>query len=140
MLSGGREPKPATRNWPQIALWLVASTMLYNIVEAVIALWSGAIANSVALFGFGLDSVIETAAATVMLWRLALETRGAMPEELKRTEHRVHQFVAATFLLLAIYVTAQAGWTLWRKEAPDESLIGIILAATSLVDKCRSYS
>ncbi len=133
MLSEGEEPKPTTRNWPKIALWLVASTMAYNIVEAFIALWSGAIADSVALFGFGLDSVIETAAATVMLWRLAIEARGAMPDELKRTEHRVHQFVGATFILLAIYVTAQAGWTLWRQEIPDESLIGIIVAAASLV-------
>jgi hypothetical protein len=48
--------------WTRIALWLVVATMGYNVLEAVVALWSGVEAESVALFGFGLDSVIETAA------------------------------------------------------------------------------
>ena len=77
--------------------------------------------------------MIETAAAGVMLWRLALEVRGSLPEELEHSEHRVHQFVGATFVLLAIYVTAQAGWSLWIREVPNESPIGIALAAASLV-------
>ncbi len=63
-----------------LARWglaLVAGTLAYNVVEAGIALWAGSEADSVALYGFGLDSVIEIAAASVMLWRLSLETRGA---------------------------------------------------------------
>ena len=107
--------------------------MAYNVLEAGIAVWFGAEADSIALIGFGLDSVIETMAAAVMLWRLALEARGADRETVERTEHRVHVFVGVTFLLLALYVTAQAGWTLWKQEAPDESMIGIVLAAASLV-------
>lgn len=107
--------------------------MAYNLIEAGIALWTGVQVGSIALVGFGLDSVIELAAATVLLWRLAVETRGADRETVERTEHRVHVFVGITFLLLAIYVTAQAGWTLWTRDAPDESTIGIVLAAASLV-------
>lgn len=126
------DPGTSAGPWPRIALWLVAGTMVYNILEAVIALWAGAVANSIALLGFGFDSVIETAAAGVMLWRLALEVRGADPEELKHRDHRVHQFVGATFILLAIYVTTHAGWSLWVHEIPHQSPIGIILAATSL--------
>jgi divalent metal cation (Fe/Co/Zn/Cd) transporter len=68
-----------------------------------------------------------------MLWRLAVETRGADPQTIKRTEHRVHVFVGITFLLLALYVTGQAGWTLWKQEAPDESTVGIVLAFASLI-------
>jgi divalent metal cation (Fe/Co/Zn/Cd) transporter len=125
--------EPRNARWMTIALWLVAATMAYNVLEAVIALWSGAVADSVALIGFGLDSVIETAAAAVLLWRLRVEARGADAETIERTEHRVHRFVGWTFLALAAYVTAQSGWTLWTADAPDESLVGIILAAASLV-------
>jgi divalent metal cation (Fe/Co/Zn/Cd) transporter len=107
--------------------------MAYNVIEAGVALWFGASAESIALLGFGLDSAIECAAAGVLLWRLSLETRGADPEQLERAEQRVHRFVGATFLALATYVTAQASLTLWRAEPPEESIPGIILAAASLV-------
>jgi divalent metal cation (Fe/Co/Zn/Cd) transporter len=51
----------------------------------------------------------------------------------ERTEHRVHQFVGVTFLILALYVSVQAGWSLWNNLPPEESPIGIALAAASLV-------
>ncbi|KPJ83364.1 MAG: hypothetical protein AMS18_17515, partial [Gemmatimonas sp. SG8_17] len=70
-----------TERWVRRGLWLVAGTMLYNAVEAVIALGAGIRAESVALVGFGLDSVIELLAATVVLWRMSLEARG---EEARR--------------------------------------------------------
>lgn len=119
--------------WFRIGLWLVVVTMAYNVLEAVIALWAGAESDSIALVGFGLDSVIETAAAGVLLWRLAVEARGADRDTVERTERRVHRFVGVTFLLLAVYVTVQATWTLWKSEAPKESIIGIVLAVSSLV-------
>ena len=121
------------RDWPRIGLWLVGATMAYNVVEAGVALWFGASAESIALLGFGLDSVIECTAAGVLLWRLSLAARGADPERLERAERRVHRFVGATFFALAAYVTAQASLTLWRAEPPGESIPGIILAAASLV-------
>lgn len=119
--------------WGRIALALVSTTLLYNIVEAVIALWTGTIADSIALIGFGLDSGIETAAAVVLLYRLWVEYRGASVERVREIEHRVHQFVGATFIALALYVTGQSGWTLWSQAAPEESPVGIALAALSLV-------
>jgi divalent metal cation (Fe/Co/Zn/Cd) transporter len=121
------------RDWARVGLWLVGLTMAYNVIEAVVALWFGASAESIALLGFGLDSVIECAAAGVLLWRLSLEARGADPERLERAERRVHRFVGATFLALAAYVTLQATLTLWGRRAPDESMVGIALAAASLV-------
>jgi len=115
------------------ALYLVGGTMIYNVAEAVVALWAGTQADSIALLGFGLDSIIETAAATVLLWRLAVQIRGASAERVEVTERQVHRFVGGTFVALALYVVAQAGLTLWRHQPPDHSLVGILLAMASLV-------
>jgi divalent metal cation (Fe/Co/Zn/Cd) transporter len=118
--------------WTRIAIVLVGTTLVYNVFEAIVALWSGAVADSIALLGFGFDSGIETAAAVVMLYRLWVEYRGADGERLARIEHRVRQFIGATFLLLAVYVTGQAGWALGQQEGDHESIVGMALAALSL--------
>ena len=122
---------PADR-WLRIGLGLVIATMLYNIVEAVIALWAGSRAASIALIEFGLNSLIELSAGGILLWRLRLELRGVAAERVARADRRVHQFVGASFFALAVYVLGQASWILWRQAAPDESPIGIILACLSL--------
>jgi divalent metal cation (Fe/Co/Zn/Cd) transporter len=132
-VSAGPVGPTAGRDWVRIGLWLVAATLAYNVIEAGVALWSGARADSIALVGFGLDSIIECAAAGMLLWRLSIETRGMGGEALQAAERRVHRFVGLTFLLLAAYVVAQAALTLWRLDPPRESLIGIILAVASLV-------
>ena len=121
------------RDWTRIALALVLVTIAYNLIEAGLALWGGASARSVVLVGFGLDSLIECAAAIVLLWRLRLEHRGADPESLEKAEHRVHRFVGFTFFALAAYVVAQAAWTFLGGDAPAESWLGIALAVASLV-------
>lgn len=120
---------PAAR----VAIWLVGVTLFYNIAEAIIALFAGVSAESIALLGFGFDSVIEVAAAAMVMWRLIIEARGADPTKIRSAEHRVHRFVGWTFFALALYVVGEAGLTLWHAEAPEESRIGIILAGTSLV-------
>jgi len=119
--------------WNRRALWLVATTMAYNVVEAGVALTAGVLARSVALVGFGLDSVIELVAAGAVLRRLALARSGDDPARLEATEHRVHRLVGVTFVLLALYVTAQAAWQLWRGAQPGESVAGIVLACASLL-------
>lgn len=121
------------RDWKRIALRLVVVTLAYNLLEAAIALGSGVAAHSVVLVGFGLDSVIECAAASVLLWRLRLEWRGVDRETLEGAERRVHRFVGASFFALAAYVVGQAGWTLSVGERPGESPLGIALALASLV-------
>jgi len=132
----GLMPPPAAgavNRWTRIGIWLVGATMAYNVIEAVVALWSGAAAESIALVGFGLDSVIECVAAGALLWRLRVGARGADAEALEQAERRVHRLVGVTFLLLALYVSGEAAWTLWTKAAPAPSTIGIILAVASLV-------
>ena len=124
-------PDPA--RWRRIALGLVVATAAYNAIEAGVALWSGIVADSIALIGFGLDSVIELVAAAALLWRLSVEAQGADHESVEASERAVHRIIGITFLLLALYVTAEAGWGLWRREAAAESLVGIVLAVASLV-------
>jgi len=119
--------------WTRIGLRLVGATMAYNGVEAVVAIWSGVVAGSIALVGFGLDSVIEFAAAAVLLWRLSAETHGAAASIVEARERMVQRFVGTTFLALALYVTIDAGMSLWQRNAPEESIIGIVLAAASLL-------
>ena len=121
-----------TERWLRIGIGLVIATMLYNVAEAVIALWTGTEAASIVLIEFGLNSVIELTAAGVLLWRLTLEFQGAALELVERADRRVHQFVGASFFALAVYVVGQASWMLWRQEAPQASFIGIILACLSL--------
>jgi divalent metal cation (Fe/Co/Zn/Cd) transporter len=75
------------------AIRLVVATMAYNSLEAVIALWSGVAAGSIALVGFGLDSIIELAAAAVLFWRLRKDARGADADTVERTELQVRHFV-----------------------------------------------
>jgi divalent metal cation (Fe/Co/Zn/Cd) transporter len=130
---GPPSPLALPHDWARIGLWLVAATMAYNVAEGAIALWAGVHAGSIALLGFGLDSYIECAAAAALLWRLTLEARGAHSDAVERSEQRVHRFVGATFIALALYVLGQAGWTLVTRNAPEESVVGIILAAASLV-------
>ncbi len=125
--------RPAEHDWARIALWLVGATLAYNVIEAFVALWAAGRADSIALLGFGLDSVIECAAAAVLLWRLTLEAQGADGERLERAETTVHRFIGGTFLALTLYVVLQSAHTLWRNEAPAESIVGIILASASLV-------
>ncbi len=120
-------------DWARIGLWLVGVTMAYNMVEAGVALWAGGEAQSIALVGFGLDSVIEFAAAGVLFWRLALEARGAGRGAVEAAERRVRRFVGITFFALAAYVSAQAIWVLWRARQPEESVVGIVLAGASLL-------
>ena len=119
--------------WTRRALRLVRVTAGYNVVEAAVALGSGVAARSIALVGFGLDSVIECVAALALLWRLSLAAQGAAAVRVEHAERRVLRIVGATFLLLAAYVLAQSAWTLWARSAPAESRVGIALAAVSLV-------
>lgn len=141
MTSAGSEPLrhpgaargDGAARWLRIAFWLVVATMAYNALEAGLAIWAGLVAGSIALVGFGLDSVIELAAAGVLFWRLRVESRGAEPEAIEQSEQWVLRFVGGTFLALALYVTAVAGYNLWSRSTPAESTLGIILASASLV-------
>jgi divalent metal cation (Fe/Co/Zn/Cd) transporter len=111
-------------------MFLEYLTIGWNLLEAVVAVASGAVAGSVALVGFGIDSFIEVASGCVLLWRLRSESRGAHAETVER---RALRLVGLSFLLLAIYVTLDSIKSLVQREAPEHSLPGICIAVLSLV-------
>lgn len=125
--------KNADPHWLSRAIFLVGATMAYNVAEAVVALWEGIRAGSIALTGFGFDSVIECVAAGALFWRLRVERAGASHEEIEETELRVRKIVGVTFIVLAFYVAAQAAWSLWSAHVSDESIVGIALAVASAI-------
>lgn len=107
-------------------------TVGWNSVEAIVSVLAGVLAGSVALVGFGLDSVIETSSGAVMLWRLNhANERSAHSRE--RSERIALRLVGVSFLLLATYVAADAVWSLYDHEAPVRSIAGIVIAAVSLI-------
>jgi divalent metal cation (Fe/Co/Zn/Cd) transporter len=112
------------------ALRLEYFTIGWNVIEALVALGAGWIAGSIALVGFGLDSLIEVTSATALVWRLR---RSGNPDEELDAERKALRIVAYTFFALGGYVLYQAGSILVRRTAPQESLVGIALAAVSLI-------
>lgn len=105
-------------------------TIGWNCVEALVAMVSGWIAGSIALVGFGLDSVIEVSSGASLLWRLRVDVQH---EQRERAERVALRLVGISFLLLAVYVAFDSVKTLVRREPVEESLPGIILAAASLI-------
>ena len=106
--------------------WVVASTISYNVIEAVVAITAGRIASSSALIGFGLDSVVEVLSAAAVAWQFA----GRDPEAREKTAMRV---IAFSFFGLATFVTVEAVRTLLGAAEPEHSTVGIVLAAVSLL-------
>ena len=108
-------------------------TIGWNSVEAIVAIGAGVLAGSIALVGFGLDSVIETVAGLLVLWRLKREVAGAPDRHVAQAESVALRFVGLTFLALGAYVLYESLGKLWRQEAPAESWTGIGLAVCSLI-------
>jgi cation diffusion facilitator family transporter len=115
------------------ALWLEYFTVGWNVIEGVVAIAAGIIAGSVALIGFGVDSSIEVISALGLLWRLRKAGPEATVAEESGAERRALYIVAATFFLLAAYITYEAGTALLGQEAPDRSAVGLGLSVLSLV-------
>lgn len=105
-------------------------TVGYNSLEGVIAIGAGIIAGSIALVGFGFDSAIEVISGLALLWRLYGDADESRRE---RMEQRALRIVGVSFFLLGAYVTFDAVKSLVLREAPQESIVGIVLATVSVV-------
>lgn len=105
--------------------FLVAVTITYNLIEAVIALSAGTAASSSALIGFGLDSIVEVASAMAVAWQFA----GADPEAREKVALKV---IAVSFFVLATFVTFDALRSLLGSGEAEHSTVGLVLAAVSL--------
>ena len=105
---------------------LAGVAVTYNVLEAVVAITAGALASSIALVGFGLDSLIEVSSGLVILWQF----RHPIPES---RERRALRLIAISFFALAGYVTVESLRSLLGSGHPAPSTVGIVLAAVSLV-------
>jgi divalent metal cation (Fe/Co/Zn/Cd) transporter len=115
------------------AVRLEWATVLWNVVEAVVAIGSGAVVGSAALVAFGADSLIEVSSAVVVLWRLIRAGPEVPLEEQLELDRRAHLMVGITFFLLAAYISVDAGLALLARAEPESSPVGIFLAIASLI-------
>lgn len=108
------------------ARWLAGASVAYNAAEAVVAIVAGAAASSIALVGFGLDSVVEMASGLVIVWQFSHR----MPEA---RERRALRLIGVSFLALAVYVAVESLRALTSASTAEASPAGIVLSMASLV-------
>jgi divalent metal cation (Fe/Co/Zn/Cd) transporter len=106
-------------------------TLAWMVIEAVVAIGSGVAADSLTLTAFGIDSLIELASATVLVWRLTVELRHGQTfaEKAERTASRIG---GALLFALAAYVVASAGWKLWMQQGAEFSLPGLVISVLAI--------
>jgi len=105
-------------------------TVVYNSLEGLIAIVAGLVAGSIALVGFGFDSIIEVTSGLTLIWRLHADVDEKRRERVEMVALRI---VGICFLALALYVGYDSIRSLIKHDPPDESVAGIILAAASLI-------
>lgn len=105
-------------------------TIGWNCIEGLVALIAGALAGSISLVGFGIDSFIEVTSGATLLWRMAVDSEEQTRERNERLSLRI---VGTCFLLLSTYVAYESITDLVHRKAPEHSIPGIILACVSLV-------
>jgi divalent metal cation (Fe/Co/Zn/Cd) transporter len=130
LTSGKPLPEPLRADFVSRGRRLTFATLGYNAIEAAVSIVAGISAGSVALIGFGADSVIEMTAGAASLWRLGRDAEPGRREHAERVSRRI---IGVCFLLLAAYVLWESAAALVARERPEASLVGIALAAVSLL-------
>ncbi|MCS3844451.1 cation diffusion facilitator family transporter [Microbacterium sp. AK031] len=126
-MSGSNVSADARRHILQRRIrWIVTATIVYNLIEAVVAITAGTIASSAALIGFGLDSTIEVLSAAAVAWQFTRRD----PERWEKGTLRV---IAVAFFALAIYVSASSVLALLVRVEVEHSPVGIAITALSVV-------
>jgi len=105
-------------------------TIAWNMLEGIASVIAGSIVGSISLVGFGLDSFIEVASGTALLWRMSVDADECRREQNERLSLRI---VGACFLCLAAYIGLESIRELLAKRAPEQSVAGILIAIVSLI-------
>ena len=119
--------------WLRRARWLAWFTIVYNVIEAGCAITFGFSDESLALLGFGIDSLIESASAGLVLWRLS--GGDSQDESTHRSTNRERHAgfgVGSLLILLAVATIAGSAWNLSHRHHPDSTIPGLIIAGVSL--------
>jgi len=107
--------------------WLEYATLAWMVAEAAVAITAGVIASSIALVGFGLDSVIELLSASIVIWQLRGEIAG------QDRETRAVRLIGLTFFALAAYLTIESIHDLATQAQPEQSIPGLAVTAAALI-------
>jgi len=110
--------------------FLSRMSLAYNTLEGLVSIGVGAMAGSISLVGFGVDSVIEVSSSVAALWRLRVD---ANVRSRARVEAVTLRFIGLSFLALVLYIIVDAGRALYLREPPERTVPGIIIAALSVV-------
>ena len=105
-------------------------TIGYNAIEAIVSVAAGLVSGSVALVSFGVDSGIEVTSSLAAHWRLRADTD---PERRERAERLTHRLIGGSFVALAAYVTIESMTTLWQREEPEASPVGLAILILSVI-------
>jgi divalent metal cation (Fe/Co/Zn/Cd) transporter len=119
-----------TANLQQKALRLAYFTVAYNLAECLLSLLVGYLAGSIALVGFGLDSLLEALSGGVIIWRFQPRP-GRSPAAEVRLERRAVKIIGCLFFILAAYILYESATKLIFTEIPAPSLLGIFIALSS---------
>src|SRR5258708_33694011 len=99
----------------------------WSLTEAAVAIGAGLVAGSIALFGFGVDSIIESLSGGILLWRLQAHEADEAREQIAL------KIVGVSFFLLAAYIAFDAAKDLVRREVPHTSIVGVVLSVATLI-------
>src|SRR5512141_2892731 len=111
------------RGTRSVAVSLITVTVIYNVGEGLVSIWSGWTSGSLTLLAFGADSYLEVLAAAAVLWRLSYRDEEAG----ERVEARAMRLIGATFLVLAAAIIFESALALSRHEGADRSLPGLAI-------------
>lgn len=123
-------PSAARPRLVRSALRVEYFTLGWNVLETVAGLAAGVAAGSIALIGFGLDSIVEASSATILVWRLRTERGVRSAQEAEKTAVKM---LSIAFFTLAAYVAVRSVFDLSSGTRPEDSVPGIVLAAVSLI-------
>jgi len=114
------------------ALLLSYFTVGYNIVEFIISIIAGIIAGSIALIGFGSDSLVESLSGMIMIWRFRKHGKISDEEE-EKIEKKATILIGISFFIFGFYILYESFKKLYLSEKPEPSILGIFIAITSII-------
>jgi divalent metal cation (Fe/Co/Zn/Cd) transporter len=117
----------------RLGIWIELVALFWMVIEAGIAITTGFATRSVSLEGFGMDSVIELVAGSVLLWRLLVEQRGGSVEVVGQSERRASWITGISLFVLVLYIVVQSFISLVTQSRPQVSWWGVGLAIAAAI-------